>query len=90
MSFNFADPDDVLLSIDDICKKLGISRSTLDRLRSPLGSINSPTSAQSRMLGKIFGNDLVELINFPPPTVTLGRSPRWSSKVLNSWLESQT
>lgn len=74
---------DSLLSIDDICKKLSISRSTLDRWRG-IGSRTLPRSYLDRFDGM---NDVK---NFPEPTLMLGSSPRWSSKVINEWLNSMS
>lgn len=80
MSFDFAS-DEVLLDIDAVCKKLGISRSTLERMRQ----IRS-TSPIERMTNLARGDDFSGMAPFPEPTVMLGRSPRWSSKVLNGWI----
>lgn len=81
MSFDFAS-DDVLLDIDAVCKKLSISRSTLERLRRPRDS--SAFERAASFLGK--DDDFSGMPPFPEPTVMLGRSPRWSSKALNAWI----
>ncbi|MET4163108.1 putative DNA-binding transcriptional regulator AlpA [Marinobacterium sp. MBR-111] len=72
--------DDVLLDIDSICKKLCISRSSLERLRrqAPKTLINISVQNDDNFMG---------LPSFPEPTLMLGRSPRWSTKALNSWIE---
>lgn len=74
MSFDIKS-DDVLLDIEAICKKLSISRSTLERLRRPL----------SGFLGR---DEFSGMPPFPEPTIMLGRSPRWSSSVLNEWINN--
>lgn len=78
-AFDFGS-DDVLLDIDSVCKKLCISRSSLERLRR---------SAPKALINISFENDdnFMGLPPFPEPTLTLGRSPRWSAKALNSWIE---
>ncbi|WP_445945851.1 helix-turn-helix transcriptional regulator [Shewanella sp.] len=77
--FDFSS-DDVLLDIDSVCKKLCISRSSLERLRrqDPKTLINAYVQKDDNFMG---------LPPFPEPTLTLGRSPRWSAKALNSWIE---
>ncbi|WP_124608603.1 MULTISPECIES: helix-turn-helix transcriptional regulator [Burkholderia cepacia complex] len=81
MGFDFAS-DDVLLDIDAVCKKLSISRSTLERLRRP--RISSTFERAAGFLGR--DDDFSDMPPFPEPTVMLGRSPRWSSKALNAWI----
>jgi len=75
--------DDVLLDIDAVCKKLCISRSSLERLRR-LRPENSLLRAQEFVRGDDFAGAPV----FPEPTLVLGRSPRWSAKILNAWIEA--
>jgi len=77
--FDFAS-DDLLLGIEEVCKKLSISRSTLERLRRQ--------QQNSLVLGSIStaSDEFVGVPPFPEPTVVLGRSPRWSAKSLNAWL----
>jgi predicted DNA-binding transcriptional regulator AlpA len=79
--FDFASTD-VLLGIDEVCQKLSISRSTLERLRRRQSS-NSLLSRHSVMSADEFSG----LPPFPEPTIVLGRSPRWSAKILNAWLD---
>ncbi len=73
--------DDVLLDIDSVCKKLCISRSSLERLR------RTNTSLLLRAQSLAGGDDFAGAPPFPEPTLTLGRSPRWSAKALNAWIE---
>ncbi|NMG17719.1 helix-turn-helix transcriptional regulator [Aromatoleum bremense] len=77
MAFDFAG-DDVLLGIDEVCQKLSISRSTLDRLRqhTPPGTVTERIEQQ----------EFSGLAPFPRPTIQLGRSPRWSAADLNKWI----
>ena len=86
MSFDFAS-NDVLLGIDEICQKLSISRSTFERLRRPnekniMLLSSNPLSTPP--------DDLSGLHPFPKPTIVLGRSPRWSSTILNEWLQKNS
>lgn len=74
--------DDVLLDIDAVCSKLSISRSSLERLRRGRQD-NSLLRAQEMVRGDDFAGAPV----FPEPTLVLGRSPRWSAKTLNEWIE---
>lgn len=83
MVFDFGG-DDSLLGIEDICKKLGVSRSTFERLRKPDSS--TVISAGIAGITPRSGNDFIGLPPFPAPTVSLGRSPRWSVKDLNEWI----
>lgn len=81
MSFDFGS-DDVLLDIGEVCKKLSISRSTLERLRRT----NTVGEAGLRTAAQFFNDEFAGLPPFPEPTIVLGRSPRWSAKVLNTWI----
>ena len=76
--------DDVLLDIDSVCSKLCISLSSLERLRRADISL---TAMRSRSLVS-GGDDFAGAPPFPEPTLTLGRSPRWSAKALNEWIEA--
>lgn len=60
----------IFLGIKTICKKLKISRSSLERLRS------GKTTAY--VDGKPKG--------FPKPSLTIGKRPLWSSQLLNNWI----
>lgn len=73
---------DTLLSIEDICNRLSISRSTLDRWRG----IGDKSLSRS-YLEMTRDNDTIK--DFPAPTLFLGKSPRWSSKTINLWLNNQ-
>lgn len=75
--------DDVLLDIDAVCKKLCISRSSLERLRGI-----RPHSALLRAQALVGNDDFAGAPAFPDPTLVLGRSPRWSVRVLNAWIEA--
>lgn len=72
--FDFSSGD-VLLSIDDVCARLSISRSTLERLRRTGDVVPS-------------NDDFVGAPVFPEPTLVIGRSPRWSATALNEWLSA--
>lgn len=77
--FDFAS-EDVLLDIDSICKKMSISRSTLDRLRNP--------ASKKDIFAHRGEEDFSGVPPFPDP-IKIGGSLRWSAKKLNEWLEKQ-
>lgn len=85
--FDFSS-DDVLLDIDAVCTKLCISRSSLERLRrnklNITGDFDSTIDIQSSKLDDLFG------VSFPEPTLSIGRSPRWSARVLNEWVDKMS
>ena len=81
-----------LLSADDICSRLSVSRSTLDRWRKLTGT-PSPFSAggfQTQVnIGARSPSDIgddVGLTPFPQPAMNVGGSPRWSADDVNTWL----
>ena len=83
MAFDFRS-DDVLLDIDGVCKKLSISRSSLERLR------RANTNVQLRSpLFSVHGDEFAGMPPFPEPTIMLGRSPRWSAEALNEWINGK-
>ena len=84
MAFDFAS-DEKLLGIDDICAKLAISRTTLERLRNP--QRRSALDQVRSMVGDS-ADDYSGMPTFPEPTITIGRSPRWSVSILNRWIAS--
>ena len=91
MNFDFA-KNDCLLGINEICEKLGISRSTFERIRNP-DRTNSSEPRQPSLSSSIMGKAAVPskdefegILPFPQPTLVLGRSPRWSVSVLNRWI----
>ena len=74
MNFDLASGD-VLLSIDDVCKRLSIPRSTFERLR------------RSSSVGLADANDEYAGVPvIPEPTLVIGASPRWTAIELNKWL----
>lgn len=91
--------NDSLFTIEDICSVLSISRRTFDRLRelkvAPTRTIGVMASRstgrrQTAMRGSATteDRDLASAPQFPEPTCTIGRSPRWSAKVVNAWIAS--
>lgn len=75
--FNISRDD--LLSIEMICQKLGISRSTFDRARKSDVPKGSPFIKQA--LGQNVGVTV-----FPEPTLFVLGKPRWSVATVNQWL----
>ena len=84
----------ILLSADDICVRLSVSKSTLNRWRkikldaqSPFG----PGGFQPRVLSELrtpsdMENEDIGLTPFPEPALNVGGSPRWDAKDVNAWL----
>lgn len=67
-----------LLGVDDICVRLGISRSTFDRwVRNGVGNGSS-------------GNTLAteSVISFPPPDIRIGKSLKWEFETFKTWLRA--
>lgn len=85
----------MLLSADDICVRLSVSRSTLDRWRKINPGAQSPFSPggfQNRVLSDLrtptdVENEAVGLTPFPETAMNVGGSPRWDVKDVNTWLE---
>jgi len=73
-----------LLSADDICTRLSVSRSTFDRWVKNGTSIPSVGGIPKR---SIFPrNDEDSGITFPQPDIKIGNSPRWSIETFKKWL----
>lgn len=70
-----------LLTAEDICAKLSVSRSTFDRWRR----IDGP-AVLSGILAYGREESAPGLTAFPEPTLHVGGSPRWDAKVVNAWL----
>jgi len=81
-----------LLSADDICSRLSVSRSTLDRWRkitgtpSPFGAGGFQTQVNTTMRSPSDIENDVGLTPFPQPAMNVGGSPRWSADDVNAWL----
>ena len=84
-----------LLSADDICKRLSVSRSTFDRWRKIQPGAQSPFGQagafQIRVLTHMRSpsdveNENVGLSPFPEPALNVGGSPRWGAEDVNAWL----
>ena len=88
-----------LLGIDEICQRLGISRTTFDRW---VKNGNKQRTASSTHLlehgGKeqeglprivelmSLAQDGVAIITFRPPDIRIGNSPKWEIATLKEWL----
>lgn len=68
----------VLLTAEDICNRLSVSRSTFDRWVRRGGR-----DGISPSLKELMENDHT---SFPPPDIRIGNSPRWSIETFKSWL----
>lgn len=97
MTFDIA--SDSLLTIEDICSRLSISRRTFDRMRG------EPQSGTTKALGVVWTKSTGSIHTapmrgpvtaeereldgapaFPKPTCFIGRSPRWAAKAVNAWI----
>lgn len=83
------------LSADDICVRLSVSKSTLDRWRKIKTDVQSPfgrpDSFQTRVLldprtPSDVENEAVGLTPFPEPALNVGGSRRWDANDINAWL----
>ncbi len=85
----------MLFSADDICVRLSVSRSTLDRWRkiNPDAQSPCPTGGfQTQVLRELrtpsdVENEAVGLTPFPEPAMNVGGSPRWDANDVNAWLK---
>jgi len=84
-----------LLSADDICTRLSVSRSTFDRWRQIQPGAQSPFGQgggfQSKVLTQLRSpsdveNETIGLSPFPEPALNVGGSPRWDAEAVNAWL----
>lgn len=71
---------DSLLTAEQICEKLAISRSTLDRWRK------IETFSNPGVIDRLLNGHDEPAIPFPKPTLDMGRSPRWSANEINLWI----
>lgn len=90
-----------LLGIEDICTRLGISRTTFDRWvrngsprKSSLRELAAGKSLDSTFHAKSIAESIAELasnntdggIKFPPPDIRIGNSPKWEIETFKRWL----
>jgi len=69
-----------LLGIEDISKRLGVSRATFERwVRN---------GARNRASMSVTLPDDDNNIRFPPPDIRIGNSPRWDIETLKKWLRN--
>lgn len=84
----------VLLSADDICTRLSVSRSTFDRWRKIALGAPSPFGAGGDFQTQVLSNlrSMADVDNdagvtpFPEPTLNVGGNPRWDAESVNTWL----
>ncbi|KVS62778.1 MULTISPECIES: helix-turn-helix transcriptional regulator [Burkholderia cepacia complex] len=85
-----------LLGIDDICQRLGVSRTTFDRwVRNGGGKTGSTTLADlvgSSIAGRGMADAAANLTDgatsFPPPDIYIGKSPKWEMQTFKTWLRA--
>lgn len=85
-----------LLGAEDICTRLGISRSTFDRWQKKNGTLSTVTSGAKALLKERPKNSLFNIAAaagddtpstpFPPPDIRLGNSPKWELQTFKKWL----
>jgi len=83
-----------LLGVEEICKRLGVSRSTFDRWRGVVNlarpsydtetSVQLPKNITLRVREKTGESD--GMTRFPPPDIKLGNSPKWEISTFKKWL----
>lgn len=89
-----------LLGIDDICKRLGISRTTFDRWvrngsEQPIRTTRTSTLLENlerrntmARLMDVPENAAEGNICFPPPDIRIGNSPKWELETFKAWLRA--
>ncbi len=89
-----------LLGIEDICTRLGVSRTTFDRwVRNGSGGAGGGQITVAGQVVKSLFNvsnaDLDRAINmtegsisFPPPDIRIGNSPKWEIETFKRWLQA--
>jgi hypothetical protein len=83
-----------LLGIEDICTRLGISRTTFDRWVRNGGGKAGPLTGAQLARGGIIGSVVQDFsanstegnIKFPPPDIRIGNSPKWEMETFKRWL----
>jgi hypothetical protein len=87
-----ANGEATLLGIDDICTRLGVSRTTFDRWVKN-GAVKSVANAalQSGVGGNrpyvsLFETAGESSLKFPPPDIRIGNSPKWEMATFKKWL----
>ncbi len=97
-----ANGEATLLGIEDICKRLSISRTTFDRwVRNGGGKTTTATVGAllaSHVTGMPVGalnqfadgmvNSSEGTISFPPPDIRIGNSPKWELETFKRWLRA--
>ncbi len=89
-----------LLGIDDICTRLGVSRTTFDRwVRNGGGkALGGSKSLAAHIATSIVGQTVMDQmenstegsITFPPPDIRIGNSPKWEMQTFKQWLRDNT
>lgn len=85
-----------LLGIDDICQRIGVSRTTFDRwVRNGGGKTGSTTLTDlvgTSLVGRNAMDSVANLTegatSFPPPDIYIGKSPKWEMQTFKTWLRA--
>lgn len=84
-----------LLGIEDICNRLGVSRTTFDRwVRNGGGKTMGSKSLAEHLVTGYVGQSIMDKmdnsgegsIKFPPPDIRIGNSPKWEMQTFKRWL----
>lgn len=83
-----------LLGIDDICQRIGVSRTTFDRWVRNGGGKTGTTGIAELAARSFIGNSMIDAASnltegatsFPPPDIYIGKSPKWEMATFKRWL----
>jgi predicted DNA-binding transcriptional regulator AlpA len=85
-----------LLSAEQICERLGVSRTTFDRWVRNSDSLEALRSGSMKVGDTMRSNlDMAAnfsegRISFPKPDVRIGKSPRWQFETVVQWLKQNS
>ncbi|MFJ1259020.1 helix-turn-helix transcriptional regulator [Cupriavidus sp. CuC1] len=85
-----------LLSVEDICTRLGVHRSTFDRWvkngegkGTPRAGKNAAAITEGvNALHAMLGTTGESSMSFPPPDIRIGNSPKWELETFKTWLRA--
>ncbi len=97
-----ANGEATLLGVEEICKRLGVSRSTFERwVRNgggKTGNVSLAAVAGASLIGQsvqglqrlMDGSDNINegSLTFPPPDIRIGNSPKWELETFKRWLKA--
>ncbi len=85
-----AEGEATLLGVEDICTRIGVSRTTFDRWVRNGGGKPGGSLAVFGGTGfdDLTGSFREGNISFPPPDIRIGNSPRWEIETFKAWLRT--